>query len=340
MRNTCYYVFIQAALCSICLSGCSKAHVEVTEVSSFPLESSLSADSVSIPPVALGTLKMFVESDRLVLFTVGKQPMFDFFSLPDLEYLYSYGNLGNARNEFSVFDNNVTHISERRYRIFQQHKKRIVEIILSDRNVEVLNDIEVKIDGMLNGFAFLGDRLCVSFPWQGEDAEYVLWDLQHPAPNPLGKLPKNEELMTGQALNSDYARFPLASPEGHRFVSFYAFVPCFRIYTDEGKMQSDIHVTKGIVDRKLPSDIRARKYYVSKAVGTTSFIYALSNVYESAGRTPVLQIWDWNGSPVAQYSLDRDWSCFTISASGDLIYATTPVSSDKIYIYNLAPAYD
>lgn len=316
------------------LVGCKRNTVEVREVASFPLEASLVADSVSIPPVALSPFKMFIEPDRLVLFSLGKRPLFDFFSFPDLEYLYSYGDVGNASNEFSLFDSNITHISGSRYKVYQQNKKKIVEISLTEKGVVLADEQDVKIDGMLNGFAFLEKGLFLSFPWQGENAEYVTWNSETLTPKPFGEFPQYENMLTVQDASRIYVRSPYPCPDGSRFVSFYGFFPRFRIYTSDGKLQADVLVTQGSVDKVLPSSIRERKYYATKAVATASRFYVLSNVYESANRVPVIQIWDWEGHPLAQYRLDRDWSCFSVAESVHRIYAVSPSAVDKIFVYS------
>ena len=316
------------------LGGCKKSSVEVREVASFPLESSLVADSVSIPPVAYSPFKMFIEPDRLVLFSLGKRPLFDFFSFPGLEYLYSYGDIGNARNEFSQFDSNITHVSGNCYRVYQQYKKKIVEITLTEKGVVLTDELDVKIDGMLSGFSFLEKERFLSFPWQGENAEYVIWNAETLTPSPFGEFPQYEDLSTGQDANRIFVRSPYPCPDGSRFVSFYGFFPRFRIYTSDGKLQTDVLLTQGTVDKVLPSGVRNRKYYATKAVATASRFYVLSNVYELKDRIPVLQIWDWEGRPLAQYRLDRDWSCFSVSESEHRIYAVSSTAVDKIYVYS------
>jgi hypothetical protein len=81
-------------------------------------------------------------------------------------------------------------------------------------------------------------------------------------------------------------------------------------------------------------------YYYNYPRASDKYIYVLckdSKVSDDYGEETKLQIWDWDGNPVANLILDRKIDFFIIYEEEQKIYAINVDEGheDKIYVYSI-----
>lgn len=147
---------------------------ELTVVKAFPIETYLKAEVMTIPEMAMNPLNMFIVGDKLVIFRPANDVVFQFYRLSDLSYLYGYGTIGHAGNEFSFIDKSITQQDSNRFRVFFQLKNMIAEICLTDSFVELDRKSIIKspFNDVVNGFCFINDSISVCFSDFRKTTEY------------------------------------------------------------------------------------------------------------------------------------------------------------------------
>lgn len=310
---------------------------ELTVVKTFPLEVELQAEVVSIPEMAMNPLNMFIVGDKLVIFRPANDVVFQFYRLYDLSYLYGYGTIGHAGNEFSFIDNSITQLDSNRFRVFFQLKNMIAEICLTDSFVELDRKSIIKspFNDVVNGFCFINDSISVCFSDFRKTTEYDLCNIYtkekksfSPYPEWVLPAPKIDPMLV-------YMKSSVAKPDGSRFASFYAFFPRFRIYDTETHLLKDILLDTSMAEKSFTEDVRKRRIYFRTSEAYGDFIYSLGSVYPNKDeKQSVLQVWSWTGEPIAQYILDRELSCFTISRKTGKLYAAGLNEEKELYVHN------
>lgn len=59
------------------------------------------------------------------------------------------------------------------------------------------------------------------------------------------------------------------------------------------------------------------------------------NSTRAENRIQELQVWNWDGKPIARYDMDRKLTLFTVSDKEKKIYAVDGDTEDVIYVYDL-----
>ena len=116
---------------------------------------------------------------------------------------------------------------------------------------------------------------------------------------------------------------------------------CWRLYTTDGYLIKEIHLEKAENRGKSDRSVKRAVYYDSNPVTDEKRIYILSTSDERNPRS-CLEVWTWEGEPVACYQLDRELNHFVIE--GNVLYGVDNgnIYEDevmKILEYNLPALY-
>ena len=135
-----------------------------------------------------------------------------------------------------------------------------------------------------------------------------------------------------------YAKNGVVHPSGDRFAAFYSRFKAFQILSDRGRVLKTVRVDitpfSVIYDR-----LSSRRFYgyISTPATDGEYIYALCAGSEEEENYDVaateLQVFDWNGAPVASYKLDH--YVHHIAVSGRTVYAINTFKPNEIYVYSL-----
>ena len=319
-----FYAVISCILSSLLLfNGCNAREEGKLQ---FPALSELTADSLIVPPVLLSVTRLFIAKDMLVTYEQKKDTMFSFWSLPKCNYLFSAGCRGEGPDEFLMLDRTFIATSNG-FKTFEIASNRVKEITVDSTGyfkVDVIKQLEVDQRG-LNRFLFLlNNTYC--FVSDNEDFEYGLFDqsgnIQHFSDYPIDLLQKNKDEINRFVYN----KLTIANPVGDRFAAFYAYAKLCRIYNNNGKLLNETLLESS------PNSVSENRYafYQYYPCMDADYIYILT----TENKRKVLEVWNWDGVPIAHYLLDKD--IVNITVSSNKIYAVDNKNERVIYTYSLA----
>lgn len=296
---------------------------------SFAASKELQADSIVTPPVLLSVTRMFIARDMLVVYEQQKDTLFSFWKLPDCGYLFSGGTKGQGPNDFLMLDK-VFVETDAGFKTFEIATNKVKEIRLNKEkgSLELLSQHRLDVEQMpLNRFVFLADS-AYCFLSHDEKYEYALLDKNHQiryfSDYPIDMLSKKEE-DTNMFL---YNKMTVAKPDGKKFAAFYAYVRMLRIYDAKGKLLREV-----VMEKATPiEDDKRIVYYSSQPYASDKYIYILNT---SSPLRKSLEVWSWDGDPVAEYLLDKNISTFAVSEKYKKLYAVDKDKEDVIYTYDL-----
>lgn len=311
-------------------------------INRFPVEGKLTAQVRQIPPIAMSPHAIFTTYNYLLLYNTQKDTLFDIFRLPDLTLLYSAGIKGQGPQDFYDLERRMFEPTAKGFKVFSQPDRKIKEVFVSDSGLWVDNDnaLTYKIDETpLNGVLPVKDSTLIYWGRIESEKEYVLFDTQEGSRTfssyPAWGNDQREELpiftyVKNTVLNADHTRF----------ISFYGYFKRFRIHSVEGELLKEVTVkTPPYEDKLAENPLDRTVYYFTPPRTDGNYIYILcKNSTRTEEKAPELQIWNWEGEPVARYEMDRPLTLFDISATHHKLYAVDGEHEEEIYVYHL-PAF-
>lgn len=293
-----------------------------------PEITTLSADSVTVPPILLSVTRLFIAHGMLIAYEQRKDTLFSFWKLPDCQYLFSAGIKGQGPKDFLMLDRSFVE-SKEGFKVFELPSNRVKEMkIDSTGTFELASEHRLKIDQTpLNRFLFLADS-SYCFLSQDDKHEYTLLDKKHTTHQfsdyPLDLLERKSD----ETNSFVYNKLTVAKPDGEMFASFYVHIKMMRIYNRHGEMLNEI-----VMNHTGSSLDNGEKntYYSYYPCADDKYIYALTKLEAQ----PVLEVWTWEGKLIARFSLDKNISNFVVSNKYHILYAVDKEVEDKIYFYKL-----
>ncbi len=325
-------------LATLILSSCHSPSSEII-ITEFPEKVKLSAKTIKTKPIILAPKEMFIINDRLWIFQNQKDTIFDVFHLPDGEYLYSTGTKGKGPNEFisprfiQKMNNGFSILDNTEVRITEIADNGLLKTIESYRPFNIFP---------INGFVRLNDSLVCAFAYcaTGMKGKY-----EYRMANRFTEKEKVFSLypnLTSKEYEGDqrcqiYYKYLASNPQTSQIAAFYTYFKYIRFYNYDGSLEKEIHVNITPYESVNIENQEERMMYYVKVVSTERFIYALCLNTQGDDDISMLeiQVWDWNGTPIIQYALDRTFDTYTISEENKKLYTAFEENEDEIYMYDL-----
>ena len=323
--------------------ACSRTG-QVDVVTGFPVERTLSATEVEVPPVLLYPGYAQVLGDKLMVYEIQRDTLFDFFQLPECRYLFSKGWKGRGPDDFPELNWKSFAPSGDGFEVFGfDMKVRRAALTGSDLRVSV--EATITGGGMVNGVFRLAPDRYVMWGQPTDEFEYVMIDREGKVLREFGTYPDlaGRELSPPERLSA-YYKMSVLKPDGTRFASFYPVFKHWRLYDAEGGLLREISDQTGVLPPGVLPEEQPEWFqsYYALPVATDRYIYVLcENRRRNEPRHPTteLQVWDWEGNPVGCYELDRQIAPFAIAEQYGKLYGVNQTDIDKIYVYPL-PGYN
>ncbi|GHV69480.1 hypothetical protein FACS1894199_18280 [Bacteroidia bacterium] len=323
--------------------------VAVTTVEAFPATIELKAGILNVPPVILAPANMFIYDNQLVIMYNKKPTVFDFFQLPECQYLYSSGMRGGGPSDLPVhFDSKFTRATSngfsvfspsgliREYRVDRVNGGKLINCKDQKINLQHLGDL-------INGFNMLSDSVFIAWPsvFNHQGYEFVHINANTNENTLFSAMPQWVDAEWCKDAQQYFAYFKntVVHPSENKFAAFYAFFKQWRIY-DNMELIHDISVHIPPYSAKVGEDVAERMTYYDRSYASEKYIYAIcrnKKYTDDSSLTTELQVWKWDGTPVAVLLLDKKIACFTISEKDNKIYAVTSDEGyeDTIYVYSI-----
>jgi hypothetical protein len=315
-----------------CNLNVSETNMVITE---FPEKKEIKTSVIQTEPVILAPDEMFIMNDRIWIFQNKKDTLFDVFDLPDCNYLFSTGMKGQGPNEFIFPTGKTIQADKEGFTILDMNVMKTVTL-QTDNSLHTVKSGKIFDQFPVNGFIKLNDSLFCAFAdcatGTAGSYEYQLKNLSKEGEIKFSEYPD----LTGKKFEGDercqiYYKYLVANPSERRFAAFYSFFKFFRIYSYEGKLEREIQVKTLPFQSGDVENWEERKLYYGRPFATERYIYALCSANE-------MQVWDWNGNPIIQYDLDKDFFAFAVSEKYKKVYlvCAEETDSDKIYALDLS----
>lgn len=332
-----------SALFLICLifSSCNNIDNNVSFVENFPINKTLKSKSHTITKNLLLPTESFIFENKLIVYDGGQTEIFKVFSLPNLKYLYSWGNIGRGPNEFRIADSNTLEVTSSGVDVKDIHS--IKHIKIESDSVVFLKETKLPLfGGVINRLRRVNDSIFFADNETKEnDFEHVIININKKMKvGKFGKYP-DEGLQFERKANvfSFYGKDNVISLLQKKFATIYYHTNKIKIYDLKGKLLNEINIKT----RKENKDLLSKIVYNIKPYATDKYIYMLNSeivnkkemIDDFNSFRPKLNIWDWNGNPIASYSLDRPISDFSIDEGNGLVYATSFNEINSIYTFTL-----
>ncbi len=103
---------------------------------------------------------------------------------------------------------------------------------------------------------------------------------------------------------------PVAKPDGTRFANFYFRYKYFRIFDDNGNVLKEVSVDiEPYTSHEATTEKDPFAFAYDSAFATDEYIYAICSTDDRSNpdeeKPSELQVWNWDGEPIASYPLDH-----------------------------------
>lgn len=309
----------------------------------FPIDQNLTAQAIKVPPEIYAKIPGFVISDSfLVMMRMYTEPLFLVFELPDCKYLGGFGSLGRGPDEFELPDSRNGIATEKGFLIYDVRKGLYhIDLSKSILNNRPITNKRIKLPGelfLINDLIQLNDSIIVGYPYPDKsDKPYVKYNFKSNKIEYFGEFPTIFPKSKKEHFWPIFWRHSVAKPDGKKFASFFDNFKMFHIYNQNGNLVNEtiMEIQDIFIGKERKSNL-ITYYHTVKA--TNEFIYALCLNEQSdnlLNYKPTLEIWNWEGNPVAAYTLDRDVFSFDVTDDNKYIYCMDRQTNDNIFVYSL-----
>lgn len=291
-----------------------------------------------------------LNDEYLLVSEYNSENFFNVLSLPELDYLYSWGTIsrGPGADEYNSIPVYLN-VQDGELVVFDDIQKELKYISVTDSKV-LLNDrrtlsYETQTEP-LNRIRRINDDLY--FADYGSSFENT--NSEHIAISPdnqntlftFGKYPDSDK--EGFERYSFYLKENMAKPDGSAFGAFYFYHNMFKIYNESGEETAAVNIHDPYQEHEI-STLEKMYNYRTAVWATDQFMYTLGQYYyndevpddpDESNLTTSLEIWTWDGDPVFRASFDRFVSNFTVSEEFGKIYAFSSYKEDRIYEYDIS----
>lgn len=312
----------------------------------FPIEKNLVSTGIAVPDIIMRkTVDVIVSGNNLIFARTFTEPFFLIFSLPDCKYIGGFGRKGKGPNEFELPDARTARSMTNGFKLFDAHKGLIYIDFSEYSTTKRFYSRQIKLPGelyTLNDPIQLNDNIVIGMPYvMKSDKMYVKFNMNSKEIAYFGNYPKFYPGQLKELIWSAFYRHSVIKPGGLGFASFFDEIKMLRIYDSNLTLQHEVIM-------QVPDLFEGKKFkenpmvYYQSAKATDKYIFALclnTRLNNSDETLPDIEIWDWNGNPVARLKLDHFIHAFDVTPDGKGIYGMDHEISDKLFYYDLEAAF-
>jgi hypothetical protein len=332
------YIFL--LLLTLMLCTCSGDREETSVVTAFGKTGKLTANVHKMPVSILLPRFMMVANDELFVYKEKEDKLFEIFHLPDGNYLCNAGVRGQGPDDFLLLDTRSFQPFENGFKVVEAGTNRLKTVVFENNQMSVSHAEKVFDNNPShNGFYPLADSTYLTFGDAMEANEYALYDIKTGALTKAGDYPQwisTQTIEPGQMLFI-YIKSCVVHPNGKKFAAFYSRFKRIRFYDKSVNLLHEVDVRTEPYSTNIEDNY---EYFIGQPQIIGNYIYVLcsnskENDPESATSVCELQVWDWDGNPIACYRFDRKISLIAMSKKYGKIYALDRTIDDELYIYDI-----
>jgi len=267
------------------------------------------------------------------------------FKLPELDFLYSWGQQGQGPNEFQYIPLNEINTVDNKI-IFYEIGTRFLRVYeVNDTTLTPVIEYSLKFEGQTNtltGITRVKDDLYIAEnAAMSDETNDELIALQPNNDKPLfylGNFPNTQ--LSGFDKLYEYIKTTNASDDGSKIALFYLYHNKFKIFDSNGNLSNkysvndrDItHAENELMKFQFRSIKHASNDYLY-LMGMYEYGEEIRNNIETFKTT--FEKWDWDGNQIHRAKFDRPVHNFTVSEKYGKIYAYSHLEMNSIFEFTI-----
>ena len=288
---------------------------------------------------ATGKYLIIIEQEAMDIFSV--------FELPELAYKGGFSKTGRGPSEFIALDSRSGEATTDGLKICDVNTG-FVFISLKDfsKNKSFTISKIIKLSGALrplNDATQINDSIIIGLPYPQSnkliiDEPFVRYNSNSKKNDYFGQYPNIYPKTRRSIFWEIFTRGTVVKSDNSKFASFFNQVKMFRIYKTDGTLEKE-QIMKTQDDFFEGEWVRENAIsYYSIVKATNNYIFAIcenQHSHDLLQNKPILEIWDWNGNPIASIQMDRPVSGFDVSDDNKQIYFIDRQTMDNIFVCDL-----
>lgn len=285
--------------------------------------------------------KMYILDNHLIIFDDVKKNIFKIFSIPSMEYRYSYGHIGEGPKEFRNISKDCINITDG-IEILQSNK--LYKYFLTDSTfIKDNSQLILTSISPINNFCRINDSLYIfnNSISKENTHEFASLNVATAEETRFGKIDNSEiQIKNNDIEVSKYLSKAIChSNDARRFAAFYYHRPIFKIYNDQQELLQTVTLNDHIHQGFNPELI-----YFTEPFATDQHIYVMwickskKDVgMDLEGYRPDILVFNWEGQLVNRFTLNKPVITFAVVEKTQKLYAVSFMDTDlnKIYEYSL-----
>ena len=330
----------------ICFEFCFEFELKSQNVEiKFPIEKTIVPNKIDVEPVIYAkTPGVVISNNKLIVMRSYSVPLYSVFEIPLCKYIGSFGSRGKGPNEFEYPDARTATASSNGFKLFDSRKGLLfVDISKYSISKKQFSIEQIKLPGelyILNDAIQVNDSIIYGLPeaWKS-DKMFVKYNINSYEIDYFGEYPEFCSKMEKDYVWGLLWRHSVCKPDGTRFASFFDNFKMFRIYNNSEKLEKEVVMDiPDVVHMCNRKEGERTKIFYRVVKSTNEYIFAMC-INETSDKTleinPTIEIWDWDGNPIAKLKMDNPIFSFDVTPSNKALYCIDRIITDKIFVYNL-----
>jgi len=327
-------------ICVLFVLSCNNKINTVYDIS-LPDAEELTSSSKIISADLLSPIDIIIKNNKLIILEMISKDMFKVFDVSSLKYLYSFGERGQGPNDFLSNGINIIHNENDCVEIHDIDNVKFLRFLDTIAFIEKKLPISrINLRNPINGLGKLNDSIYFfDNIFEGDrKKEFTRQNIKTNKRYYFSILPnwyKNETIINEMQKYSIYKASKKVLPPKKRIVVFYYRFPAMKIIDYDGNVCKEIKIR--IQNQNFNAYDANTTYFTSQSFLTNDYIYALYLgkpndviIAEEDSFRPDLLIFNWEGSIVGRYVLDKPITAFTISEETGKIYGVSSLGDSHI----------
>lgn len=338
MRRVINNLMLLLPVLVLVLASCNPAGTSESKfiaVTDFPNKVESEVSVLRTDSVILAPRKIFIMNNQIWIAQDNKEHIFDVFDINSGKHLFFAGIKGEGPDDFiSPMFSTIVADEES----FTIHDVNVLKTVRLD-SPGVIKIVDSKKTFELfpvNSFVKLNDSLVCALAdcALGTTSDYEFRRLNLLTGNE-SKFSAYPEFLSETKFESEqrcqiFSKYLTSNRNKNKLASFYSYFKFFRLYDFDGELVKEIQVKIEPYTSENVDDWEKRNVYYGPPCATDEYIYAPCGSGE-------IQVWDWDGNPIMQYSIKQPFFTFAVSETQKKIYMVSTVEDnlDKIFTIDL-----
>jgi len=313
-------------------------------VKSFPLNIELKGSTIKTTVNILNPKGIGISGDKVLIYDNVQKDLFKVFKLPNLEHIYSWGNMGRGPDEFTFIDDNYIRCFDNELELVDHGTLK--RFVVNSNCLVIKSTVELPtLQNPINNMQKINDSFYIANNiFEDVEYEHILIDVKsNRITNKFGKYPDDGlNIKKGIDNYQIYYKSNISNPDREKFIVFYMYFNKIKIYNGHGNIEKIIILEDKEIDKYKIEHRDDNPLYFGIPYATENYFYVLrlnQTENEIVGNIdnfkPELLIWDWDGNPIANFKLDKPIIRFAVSEKHKKLYATSVMEEDEIYTFDL-----